>query len=35
MRTWKATLANSGASVRKAGFNALEFSPDRPDELGL
>ena len=35
MRAWKVELVDSGASKCMAGFNAVEFSPDHPDELGL
>ncbi len=35
MRAGKATLANFGTSMGNAGFNALDFSPDHPDEMGL
>jgi len=34
MRAWKVTPVNSGANPGKQRFNALEFSPDPPDEMG-
>ncbi len=35
MLAWKATLANSGASMGNAGFNAVQIFPEQPDEMEL
>jgi len=35
MRVRRMALADSGASVRKEGFKAVNFIPDQPDEMGL
>ncbi len=34
MRERKVTPANSGASMGRERFNALEFFPDQPEEMG-
>jgi len=33
--TWRVALADSGASMGRERFNALDSSPDQPDEMGL
>ena len=35
MLAWKVALTNTGASMGAAGFNAVKFFPDQPDEMGL
>jgi len=32
---WKVIPDNTGASMGMVGFNAVEFLPDQPDEMGL
>ena len=34
MRVRRVTLSLSGASMGDAGFNAVEFFPDHPDQMG-